>query len=514
VLRRSPRDPSAQPPRSFFLGEDGFPIPSADDRPAVLARTYYVSDREVTLGQFRRFLADPAADKEPAPPTGRFLAREWKPHRTQGMQADHPLLTLQAEHVTLFCNWLSAREGRRPCYRPFERPPFGWACDFTADGYRLPTNAEWDHAHRAGSQARFFFGDDARWLPLYGQVALDRTAPCGSKLPNRWGLFDVVGNVWDVTSEGHVLLPEEGDFLGMFPDGYRLPNVRGGGYASGSHDCLADFAPASGWGTVVASSGFRVVCGSAAPTRESLPGPEDGRPALAFLARAAGDDVALLLLRGDLHGRYGDLRAAAADYERVVKASPPSEELWSDQAPLLVQTGDRAGYRSLRRRLLDRYEKTTGPEVAERVARACLLAEVGDDLGRVLRLLETALGNGRAGFETSPSYPPWLRPRAELVRGMAEYRRGEYAAALEWLGRSRMGRLRVGCQALCGFFEAMAHHRLGQKDEAVKAFRQARSLRAKLAAAQAKRGNDGWKDVLRAAIAEAAAKELLEGRRK
>src|SRR5262249_42241549 len=223
-----------------------------------------------------------------------------------------------------------------------------------------------------------------------------------------------------------------------------------------------------GWNPLSGECGFRVVCGSAAPTRDPLPDPEDGRPALAFLVRAAGDDADLLVLRGDLHGRYGDLRSAAADYARAVKASPPRADLWCDYAPLLIQAGDRDGYRALRPRLLDEYGTTTDPVVAERVAKACLLVE-GGDLDRVMRLITTALGGGGAGFEVSPSYPLSLLPYAQLVRGMAEYRGGKHAAALDSLKRSLQAPMWSGfgppvpgpgeeAQALRGLVLAMAYH--------------------------------------------------------
>src|SRR5438270_1552347 len=68
--------------------------------------------------------------------------------------------------------------------------------------YRLPTEAEWEYAARAGSGAAYSFGDDPGELYRFGNCkslehddGFDRTAPVGSFAPNRWGLFDLYGNV-------------------------------------------------------------------------------------------------------------------------------------------------------------------------------------------------------------------------------------------------------------------------------------------------------------------------------
>ena len=97
-----------------------------------------------------------------------------------------------------FCNRLSKRAGLVPCYR-FDAPGRAeW--DQAADGYRLPTEAEWEYACRAGSQARYSFGDDERQLAKHAWYAANSGKvphPVGQKEPNRWGLHDMHGNVWE-----------------------------------------------------------------------------------------------------------------------------------------------------------------------------------------------------------------------------------------------------------------------------------------------------------------------------
>src|SRR5207302_1335063 len=105
-----------------------------------------------------------------------------------------PVETISWYEAIAFCNKLSEREGLKPYYRSDEGVQSG------GDGYRLPTEAEWEYACRAGSTTRYSFGDDAARLGKYAWYvanSTNKTRPAGQTRPNTWGLYDMHGNVWE-----------------------------------------------------------------------------------------------------------------------------------------------------------------------------------------------------------------------------------------------------------------------------------------------------------------------------
>ncbi len=230
------------PAGEFLMGSDEAPDSLARDYPAYehkrfvelsdeapahpvrITRPFLLGQHEVTVGQFRRFLEasgytpeseadgtggygynptyDPSTTVRGDAFQGRDPMYSWRdPGFPQG--DDHPVLNVTWNDAVAMSQWLSKQEGRR---------------------YRLPTEAEWEYACRAGTRTRYYSGDDPRSLlkvantfdaeaarnwPRWQAYALEGsdgyafTAPVGRFEPNALGLHDMLGNAWEWVADWH-----------------------------------------------------------------------------------------------------------------------------------------------------------------------------------------------------------------------------------------------------------------------------------------------------------------------
>jgi formylglycine-generating enzyme required for sulfatase activity len=140
--------------------------------------------------------------------------------------------------------WM-AQEGANPAYRqgkknPVENVSYGQALEFIGrlnaregrTGYRLPSEAEWEYAARAGSALNYFFGDSPELLSDYAwyneDIAGGSHRPAGGKAPNPFGLFDILGNVYEWTTD-----PFD-DGSGSDPGGLMV--IKGGCFSNSAED--------------------------------------------------------------------------------------------------------------------------------------------------------------------------------------------------------------------------------------------------------------------------------------
>jgi eukaryotic-like serine/threonine-protein kinase len=155
----------------------------------------------------------------------------------------------------------------------------------------------------------------------------------------------------------------------------------------------------------------------------------------------------------------GRRKEAAACWAKAQALAPADTSILLTATYACLDAGDSAQYAAICRQALAQFADTNDPTAAERVAKVCLLAPPPPgDLPRIIALADIAVTRGK----DEEGYRYFL-----LARGLAAYRAGDWAAALDWCGRSREQRPEIGeVVALNLLIEAMAHHQLGRAEPA------------------------------------------------
>ncbi|REJ40445.1 MAG: serine/threonine-protein kinase pkn1 [Microcystis flos-aquae TF09] len=138
----------------------------------------------------------------------------------------------------------------------------------TGKTYRLPTEAEWEYACRAGTTTPYYFGDDANQLgdyAWYNGNSQNTTHPVGQKKPNAWGLYDMSGNVWewceDNWHDNYIGAPKDGS--AWLTNDNHSQIVRGGSWYNKPYNCRSACRYYYSRRDVNSNHfGFRVVCGA------------------------------------------------------------------------------------------------------------------------------------------------------------------------------------------------------------------------------------------------------------
>lgn len=138
---------------------------------------------------------------------------------------NHPVESISWKEATAYCNLKSEREGLNPYYH-FDKHHNDIIADAGSNGYRLPSDAEWEYACKAGTTGTRY-GDIER-IAWFRKNSGGITHEVGLKEPNHWGLYDMLGNVWEWCSD----IYDQTEY-----GSYRI--FRGGGWNDEERGCMA-----------------------------------------------------------------------------------------------------------------------------------------------------------------------------------------------------------------------------------------------------------------------------------
>ncbi len=220
----------------------------------LINKSFYLQTTAVTVGQWRMFIKETDHKTEAETDGGITIldGLEWKIKKVANWdnpefsQDDrHPVTCVSWRDVLVFIRWLNRLKD--------------------TNKYRLPSEAEWEYACRAGTLTEFSFGDNMQKLGKYAWYednSKGQTHPAGKKKPNPWGLYDMNGNVREWVEDdwhlGYNGAPDDGHAWIDEPRGpYRV--LRGGSWRGQAHDCRSDYRSCGSPNNRNNDIGFRLV---------------------------------------------------------------------------------------------------------------------------------------------------------------------------------------------------------------------------------------------------------------
>ena len=246
------------PAGTFAMGSPADEEGREDDETrhqVTLSQGFYMQVSEMTVAQWRGFVEETGYEST-AHETGCMALKdaEWEVRkgcdwRNPGFpqEADHPVTCVSWKDAQAFADWMSEK----------------------AEGdFRLPTEAEWEYACRAGTSTRFSWGDEPdcekanfgnSWTNECGRKEPLRTVKTGSYPANPWGLYDMHGNAWEWTGDWFGPYPEEPVTDPAGPEWGERRAVRGGSWWSYSRYCRSASRVRNSPDQAFQTLGFRLV---------------------------------------------------------------------------------------------------------------------------------------------------------------------------------------------------------------------------------------------------------------